>query len=86
MQHTPLWAKKLLNMQERLMSQSAELKQAVVDLTNALNANFAEMDDLLTKIATPGTPDADVSEAITALRGLIDANTAELDKAKAATV
>lgn len=66
------------------MSALTDLQAAIADLTTALAANNAEIDTLLTKIATPGTSDADIAAATQSIRDLITANTAEVDKAKAA--
>lgn len=68
---------------EEIMSRTNELGQALDDLNTAQSSNFAEMDELLTKIGTPGTSDADVDAAIARIRVLIDASNAEVAKAKA---
>lgn len=61
-----------------------DLKAAITDLSTQLDANNAEIEVLLTKIATPGTSDADIATAVTSIRNLITTNAAEVDKAKAA--
>lgn len=67
------------------MSALDDLKGTVSDLAAQLDANTAEIEDLLTKITAPGTSDADVEAAVTQIRTLIDANKAEVAKAKGAT-
>ncbi len=66
------------------MSALDDLKAAIADLATELADNNAEIEALLTKIATPGTSDADIAAAVTSIRSLIADNKTEVDKAKAA--
>lgn len=66
------------------MSALDDLKSALADLATSVAANNTEIEALLAKIVNPGTSDADVEAAVTSIRGLIAANTAELAKAQAA--
>lgn len=66
------------------MTALTDLQSAIADLSTALTANNAEIEVLLTKITAPGTSDADVEAAVTAIRGLITTNAAEVAKAQAA--
>lgn len=87
----PFWAIELVVMQtlilknqETIMAAVDDLKAAIADLATELADNNAEIEALLTKIATPGTSDADVQAAVASIRTLISDNKAEVDKAKAA--
>ena len=69
---------------ENLVAAVDDLKAAIADLATEMADNNAEIEVLLTKIATPGTSDADIATAVAAIRGLISDNKTEVDKAKAA--
>lgn len=74
----------ILTNQGKIMSDLTDLQSAITDLGTALTANNAEIEKLLTKIATPGLSSADVQAAVTSIRSLIASNTAEVTKAQAA--
>ena len=74
----------ILRNQEKIMSDAEDLKQAIADLSTQLTANTAEIEDLLTKITTPGVSSADVQSAVASIRALIKSNQDEIDKSNAA--
>jgi len=74
----------LLANTEKIMTDTDDLKQAIADLTTQLTANTAEIEDLLTKITTPGVSSADVQSAVASIRALIKSNQDEIDKSNAA--
>jgi chromosome segregation ATPase len=72
-------------MLEKIMSDEEDLTSAITDLTTAITANNAEIETLLTKIATPGITSAQVASHVAAIRALIKSNSDEVTKAQAAT-
>ena len=64
------------------MSALSDLKAAIASLSDAVTSATAEIEDLLTKISTPGTPDADVQAAVAQIQGLVTAINDEVAKAK----
>lgn len=74
----------LHRMESRIMSALTDLKAAITDLSAQLDANNAEIDKLLDKLANPppgGTSDADVQAVVSQIRDLITKNKTEVDKA-----
>lgn len=67
-----------------LENQMSDLSDALDALEAAMTKNNAEIDTLLTKIAAPATPDAEVTAAVDRIRKLTAANTDEVAKAQAA--
>ncbi len=74
----------ILANQEKIMALADDLKAAMTDLSTAVTDGIAEIEALLTKIANPGTSDADVAAAIAQAQGIASGIRAEVDKAKAA--
>jgi peptidoglycan hydrolase CwlO-like protein len=72
----------LLRMEARIMSALTDLQDALDALTTAVGAATAEIEALLAKITTPGTPDADVQAAVTRIKTLVTAINDEVAKAQ----
>lgn len=71
-------------LEEQVMAAIDDLKSALADLATSINNSNAEIEALLTKIATPGTSDADIQAAVQQIRDLTGSINAEVDKAKTA--
>ncbi len=61
-----------------------DLKSAIADLGTSIAASNAEIEKLLSKIAVPGATDAEIGDAVTQIRAVIQTNADEVAKAKAA--
>lgn len=73
-----------LNKQDTIMSAIDDLKTALGELSGEVTRIAGEIDQLLTVIATPGTPDAEVAAATEQVRGLLATLRAASDKSDAA--
>lgn len=77
-------ARSMLRLEEKFMSALTDLQTAVTDLTNTVSDAVAEIETLLTKITTPGVPEADVQAAAASIAAITQGIKDEVAKAKAA--
>lgn len=67
---------------EKIMALEQDLAAVIDDLTTAVANNTAEIETLLTKIATPGVSPQVVAESVEKIRALVTSINAEVAKAQ----